>query len=116
LRQRRTHGPVGVLADRGTQREVSNAAGEVVVRKQLLRRVERTGRQQVDLAGKRRAGEKIGRQLRGRSERVVPESPRTERAFVARQAREEFVGDRRFLEDASAQMTQPPRDVGVIVR
>ena len=55
LRQRAAHRPVGVLADRRAEREVRDAAREVVGREQLLRRVERAGRQQVDLAGERRA-------------------------------------------------------------
>ena len=59
LRERRARRPVGVLADRRADGEIGGAAREVVRREQLLRRVERSGGQEIHLTRERRAGEEI---------------------------------------------------------
>ena len=67
----RAHRPVGVLADRRAKRDVGDAAAtKLSVREQLLRRVERAGRQQVDLAGERRVREEVRRHVRRAVRRV----------------------------------------------
>src|SRR6185503_11876531 len=53
LGQRGARGPVGVRANRRTEREVRRAVREVTAGEELLRRIERAGRQQVDLARER---------------------------------------------------------------
>ena len=83
LRQRGPRGPVGRIADRRAEREEGNAAREVVGREQLLRRVERSGRQQVDLTRERRAREKVRGEPGRRPERAIEERGRVERVGIS---------------------------------
>ena len=84
LRQRAANRPVGVVADRRAEQDVGDApADERLRREQIERRVERAGRQQVDLAEERRLGEEargdVGRaagRRRGPAAIHVPAVPR----------------------------------------
>ena len=60
LGQRAAHRPVRLIADRRRERDIGDAAREIVGAEQLLRAVERTGRQQIELTGERHAGEEVG--------------------------------------------------------
>ena len=116
LRQRRPHGPVRVFPDRRAEREIRDAAREVVGREQLLRRVERAERQQIDLTGERRAAEQVGRETRGRSDRAAEQVRRSEPALRRRRiVGEQFFGNRCVLQDAAPRVAQTPRRLTVVV-
>ena len=113
LGQRAAHRPVRVVADRRRERDVRDAAREIVAAEQLLRAVERAGRQQIELTGERHAGEEVGGNPIGHG-RLHLEG--TERVVSARGLiRQERVGHRDVFENAATQMAQPPGRLAVIV-
>ena len=78
LRERRAHRPIRRFTHRRAQCEIGDAAGKIVGREELLRAVEHAGREQVDLTGERRAGDKRRRESGRRSNRPAQHRRRPE--------------------------------------
>ena len=79
--------------------------------------VERAGRQQIDLTGERRAGEEIGRAAARaiRSSRAEDAPAPNERSSSGRRREAVSSGTVASFRIAAARVTQPPRDLAVIV-
>src|SRR5439155_10437572 len=97
------------------EREIRDAADEILRREQLLRRVERSGRQHVDLADERRARKEIRRGARRRTDRVAEKSRLTEGGVRRRVGGEELDGNRRVFQNAAARVAQTPGRLAVVI-
>ena len=117
LRQRAMHRPIRLPAHRRREREMGNAAREVVGRKQLPRTVERTGCQQIHLTREGNAGKQIRRETRGRAARLT--SRRFEGIYTGwrtvSSSSQKGVRHGDVFQDAAAQMLEAPRRFAVIV-
>src|SRR5204863_4973729 len=107
LSERRARAPVRVLAKGRPQRQKRHIAREVVGREQVKRRVERSGGQQIDLAGKRRCRKEV-RQMRRRGDRPHENSWLVESAGLRNWWIFEEILKRCVSEDASTRVPKPP--------
>ena len=107
------HRPVARAADRRAERKIRDAARERARGEQLLRRVERTGGQQVDLAGERRVGEEIGGDTRRRST-AAERALRTEPAVPRRRSVIEQHLLHGIVQDAPARVAKAPLDFALV--